>query len=229
VATVATACEAIDDGRYEEAKRIVQYLVDEGKGLHDLMCDWVWDLLTQVARRYGEEEMYQVLRGSQDSWMLKRTWKAFLRLTVEQRVWLSAEVARAHRSGPRQDGGIVVTEDEDRYTLEMDPCGSGGRMRRGDPVDGTASRLGPPYEFGQTRTAHDWSWGKKNVPYYCVHCAVNEQLPMEWGGHPLWVTGFAEDASKPCRWHFYKRAEAIPAEYYARLGREKPAKGAGRY
>ena len=104
----------------------------------------------------------------------------------------------------------------------MDPCGSGGRMRRGDPVDNTPSRLGPPYNFGVTRKAYPWSWNRKNVPYYCIHCAINEILPIEWGGYPLWVTGYTEDASKPCYWHFYKEPRLIPAEYFQRLGFEKP-------
>jgi hypothetical protein len=157
--------------------------------------------------------------------MMRRTWKAFLRLSVEERVQLTAEVMRSHRCGPAQQGELEVIDEGDRYTIRMDPCGSGGRMRRGDPVDGTPSRLGPPYHFGKTRAAHDWSWGQKDVPYYCLHCCLNELLPMEWGGHPLWVTGYDPDAAKPCAWHFYKRAELIPERYYARVGRRKPAEG----
>ena len=227
--TPEAICQAIDEGRLEEAKALAWYTIDEGKGLHDLYCDWVWDLLSGIAERHGEEEMYRCLRTSQASWMMRRSWKGFLKLTVEERVQVTAEMMRAHRCGPEQDGEVQVIEDEDRYTILMDPCGSGGRMRRGDPVNGTPSRLGPPYAFGVTREAHDWSFGKKDVPYYCVHCALNEMLPMEWGGHPLWVTGYDADAEKPCAWHFYKSAERIPEDYYRRAGREKPGPGEGQY
>ena len=228
-ATQDLICEAIDAGRYEEAKALARYTVPEGKSLHDLFCDWIWDLLTRVANRLGENAMYQVLRESQASWMLKRTWKGFLGMPVEQRVQLTAEMMRAHHGGPLQDGSMEITEDAERYSIIMDPCGSGGRMRRGDPVDGTPSRLKPPYEFGVTRDAHDWSWGRKGVPYYCLHCCVNEMLPMEWGGHPLWVTDYEDDPAKPCTWHFYKTAEAIPERYYSRVGRTKPPAGEGSY
>ena len=221
--------EAIDAGRLDEAKALAEYVIPEGKGLHDLMCDWVWNLLTEVANRHGEEEMYAVLRASQEGWMLKRTWKGFLRMTVEERMQVTAEIMRAHRCGPDQDGSAEIIEEDDCYRILMDPCGSGGRMRRGDTVDGTPSRLGPPYNFGSTQEAHDWSFGEKAVPYYCVHCALNELLPMEWGGHPLWVTDYDPDASKPCAWRFYKTADAIPEHYYTRAGREKPAPGAGEY
>jgi hypothetical protein len=95
-------------------------------------------------------------------------------------------------------------------------------MRRGDPVNATPSRLGPPYNFGATKKAYPWSWGRTNVPYYCIHCAVNEILPTEWGGYPLWVTGYSDDAAVPCYWHFYKNPARIPAEYFERLGFKKP-------
>ncbi len=221
--------EAIDAGRYDEARQLAQYTIAEGKSLHDLFCDWVWDMQTQVAKRHGEEALGEMLRGSQETWMLRRTWKGFLQLPVKQRVELTAEMMRSHHGGPKQDGFVEFIEDDQRISLRMDPCGSGGRMRRGDPVDGTPSRLGAPYNFGTTQQPHDWSWGLTGVPYYCTHCAMNEILPMEWGGHPLWVTEFNPDASQPCHWHFYKKAEDIPEQYYARVGRTKPAPGEGKY
>jgi len=221
--------QAVDAGRTDEAKALARYTVPEGKALHDLFCDWLWDLFTRIARRHGEDELYQTLRETQGGWMMKRTWRAFLKMSVSERVQLTAEMMRAHRCGPSQQGDIEVIDEGERYAVRMDPCGSGGRMRRGDPVDGTPSRLGPPYDFGVTEQAHDWSWGQAGVPYYCVHCAMNELLPMEWGGHPLWVTGYDPDHSRPCHWYFYKRAEDIPEEFYTRLGRQKPPAGEGAY
>lgn len=50
------------------------------------------------------------------------------------------EIARAYRCGPRLDSCIEIIEEGDRYTILMDPCGSGGRMRWGTP--GTVCRRG---------------------------------------------------------------------------------------
>jgi hypothetical protein len=36
------------------------------------------------------------------------------------------------------------------------------------------------------------------------------------------VTGYSDDASKPCYWHFYKSPELIPDIYFERLGFKKP-------
>jgi hypothetical protein len=227
--TQELVADAVDAGDSDAAKALARYMVPEGKGLHDLFCDWIWNLLDFIARRHGEEEMHQALRASQGGWMLRRTWRGFLAMTVEARVQLTAEIMRAHHGGPKQDGELEVIEDEEKFTILMDPCGSGGRMRRGDPVDGTPSRLGPPYDFGVTQAAHDWCFGEKGVPYYCVHCAINEKLPMEWGGHPLWVTDYDPDPDKPCAWLFYKRADDIPEPYYTRAGHQKPEPGEGAY
>jgi hypothetical protein len=213
---------AIDDGRLEEAKELARYIIPEGKGLHDLFCDWIYDIYSKIGAEYGDEAVYKMTRSTQGTWMMKRTWKAFTRMSVEDQVYLTCEIMRSHRGGPKQDGALEVIEEDDRISIKMDPCGSGGRMRRGDPVDGTPSRLGPPYNFGVTSKPYPWSFGIKGVPYYCLHCAANEILPIEWGGYPLWVTGYNEDHQAPCYWHFYKKPELIPEKYFTRLGFKKP-------
>ena len=156
--------KAIDEGRYDEAKALAGYFIPEGKALHDLFCDWIWDIFTKTSETNGEEAVYKLCRSTQETWMMRRTWKGLSKMSVEERVRVNAEVMRSHRCGPQQDGGIEVIEQDDRFSIRMDPCGSGGRMRRGDPVDGTPSRLGSPYNFGATKKAYPWSWGRKNVP-----------------------------------------------------------------
>ncbi|MFC1669487.1 hypothetical protein ACFL20_03790 [Spirochaetota bacterium] len=214
--------EAIEEGRLEDAKNLARYFVPEQKALHDLFCDWIWDIYTKIGEEHGDEAVYKMSRSTQETWMLRRTWKAFTKMPVKDQVALTAEILRSHRGGPKQDGELEVIEEEDRFTIKMDPCGSGGRMRRGDPVDGTPSRIGPPYNFGVTKEGHDFCWGKKGVPYYCIHCAVNEIMPLEWGGYPMWVTEYTDDHEAPCAWHFYKKPELIPEKYFTRLGFKKP-------
>jgi hypothetical protein len=216
-------CRCIDDGNLEMAKELAQYFVPESKGLHDLYVDWTADIFDKVAKKYGEEAMYELLRATQSTWMMRRTWSGLSKMQPFHRLILNAEIFRGHRCGPRQMGELNFREDENKYELLCDPCGSGGRIRRGDPIDGTPSRLGKPYNFGVTSKAYDWSWGQAGVPYYCIHCAINEILMMEWGGWPLWVTEYNPDATKPCAWHFYKTPQAIPEKYWTRLGFKKPA------
>jgi hypothetical protein len=55
--------EAIEAGRDDEAKALAHYTVPEGKALHDLFCDWLWDLFTRIAERHGEDELYTMAAG----------------------------------------------------------------------------------------------------------------------------------------------------------------------
>jgi len=215
-------CREIDAGNCELAKELTQYIVPEGKGLHDLYCDWCYDMFDKVAKKYGEDDLHELLRATQSTWMMYRTWKGMQRMTPFERLSINAEVFRAHRCGPRQQGELSISEEDDRYILQVDPCGSGGRMRRGDVVDGTPSRLAKPYNFGVTSKPYWWSWSQANVPYYCLHCAMCEILMIEWGGWPMHVTAYDPDPDKPCAWIFYKSPELIPEEYWTRLGFKKP-------
>lgn len=172
--------KAIDEGRYSEAKALALYRIPEGKALHDLYCDWIWDILTKTAEFYGEEAVYKLCRSTQETWMLKRTWKALLKMPVEERVYVNAEIMRSHRCGPEQDGQIEIIDEPDRISIKMDPCGSGGRMRRGDPVDGTPSRLGPPYNFGVTKSLIPGAG--ENLTFLIIACIVLSMRSYQLSG-----------------------------------------------
>jgi len=137
---------------------------------------------------------------------------------------------RGHLCGPGRRGELEVDEDDDKIVVRFDPCGSGGRQQRGDPVEGTPSRALAPYEFGVTQAEHDWAWNEKGVCYYCAHCCFALELwPAEQWGHPVRVVDSplypAESTGpepKKCTWTVYKRLDAIPAEAYERIGRRKP-------
>ena len=138
---------------------------------------------------------------------------------------------RGHLVGPDRNGDIEVTEDEEKYVIAFDPCGSGGRGQRGDLVEGTPSRSEAPYNFGVTTEEHDWAWNEKGVCYYCAHCCFAlEYWPAQQWGHPLRVIDsplYPEETSgeqpKKCTWTIYKSVDAIPAAAYARIGMSKPA------
>jgi len=202
--------EAIQAGRMEEALEIVDYLPVEGQRIHDLMCDGWWAFMTYIADSFGEEELYKCLRKMGEAY-----YKGLQKLTPLEFVHLRTESQRAHRSGPDDMGDCVVTEEEDRYVITFDPCGSGGRMRR-------VGRMDPPFNFGRTKKAYPWSWNKAGVPYYCLHCAIwSEILPIEWYGFPQRVTAYNEDHNAPCAWYIYKDPENIPEEYFTRVGKKK--------
>jgi|GEM_PF-2862446 len=127
-----------------------------------------------------------------------------------------AEHLRLHFSGDKtRGGGIEIIEDEEKYRLVFDACGSGGALRR---------RLDKNGQLPKLAKAGPATWNRANeVPAYCAHCAFNEMTAIDKYGYPILVTDFNPDPQKPCGWTVYKDPDAIPATYYERLGRTKPA------
>lgn len=216
--TLTRLKESIADSRANDALELADYFLSEGKRLHDLMCDWVYATLDFIARSFGEEAIYDALRHAGEK--IRRPYlEHAAKLTVEERVYLQAEGMRSHRSGPGEIGEILIVEEEERYVMSFNPCGSGGRMRRTGQLDNLPPRTGPPYSFGKTSIPYPWSWSKSGVPYYCLHCCVwSEIQAIEWIGFPFRITDYQDDPEKPCRFLFYKQPELIPDHFLDRIG-----------
>ena len=220
-----------------EADRAVAAVRDLREGwrqLHDRGADFQAGLLTVVARRFGEARIEDCFRHVLEPYLQER-YKPFdvrevpYEDTVFRNLYLTFEAMRAHLCGPGRDGSLEYEEHDDRVVVKFDPCGSGGRMQRGDEIEKTPSRVEAPYEFGVTQAEYDWAWNEKGVCYYCAHCCFAlERWPAERWGHPIRVVDSplypdeTGEQPKKCTWTVYKSLEAIPAEAYARIGLSKP-------
>jgi hypothetical protein len=213
---------AVDRGSDSELAVVVAELRDKCRAVHDAQADWCWGLLTILRDALGEDAMDEVFRVTQGAWVSER-YAALAEMTPEESFQLTIEGMRGHHCGRLRDGHIDVVEDDEKWVMSFDPCGSGGRMRRGDPARGQTPREDPPFEFGRTERPHDWSWNRTGVCLYCAHCAVvNEILPIEQLGSPMRVTDNPEQPGDPCTWTIYKRPELVPDEAYRRVGKPPP-------
>src|SRR5581483_11628794 len=91
--------EAIAAGRTEEALALVDYLVGGARSMHNVLTDWVWALLTWVARTHGEEEAGQALVESAEAWARPRygfTYEIPAKMSVEERVQQTVEAMHTH-------------------------------------------------------------------------------------------------------------------------------------
>lgn len=194
--------------------------------VHDIYGDWAWSLLSLAARLWGEECLGDMLRVTQDPWLTPRYAKA-AQMNAEESLQLAVEGMRGHFAGPGRVGEVTVTDEPSRYVISFDACGSGGRMRRGDPVWSSPSRLAPPYNFLNIAEAHPFTWNRKGVCAYCAHCAVALQMvPIERLGFPIRVTEYPDDPRDPCRWIIYKSPGLIPDEAYLEVGHAPPVRNA---
>ncbi len=190
--------EAIEAGNKEEALEILEYSFTNYRGLIDSLTLFRQMALTKIAA-YDESQVEKIHRARFTPFV--KNWMETTPGVVES----LQRFTESFRGIGMSD--FKVIEEPDRYVIVLEPCGTGGRMRRaGNAKDGT-------------KKGYDWSWGKRGVPYYCTHCCTfQEILPIEARGYPICVTDFNEDASKPCRHLYYKRPELIPDEYFTRIG-----------
>ncbi len=219
----------------DDAIRALRELRESWRRLHDRSADFQAALLTFVAVRFGEARIEDCYRHVLEPYLQERYRPFDVREqpyedTVYRNLYLTFEAMRAHLCGPGREGNLELEEHEDRVVVRFDPCGSGGRMQRGDSIEGTPPRAEPPYRFGVTQAEHDWAWNEKGVCYYCAHCCFAlERWPAEQWGHPIRVVDsplYPDEATgehpKQCTWTIYRSLEAIPAEAYERIGRRKP-------
>jgi hypothetical protein len=219
----------------QEAKESLDRLRESWRQLHDRGADMMAGLLTFVARRLGEPALERCFRFVLEPYLQER-YKPFdireqpYESTIYRNLYLTFEAMRAHLCGPSRAGDLEVEEHEDRWVVRFDPCGSGNRSLRGDPVEGTGSRAEAPYEFGVTKGRYNWAWNEEGICYYCAHCCFAlERWPAEQWGHPIRIVDsprYPDETKGPnpvkCSWTIYKSLAAIPGEAYRRIGMVKP-------
>ncbi|MBI2877754.1 MAG: hypothetical protein HYY20_12825 [Candidatus Tectomicrobia bacterium] len=200
---------AIDAGRYEEAKALARQMEEESPPIIYILEEWVTALLSYIGRSQGDEALVEALRHSANTWM-RPMHDGLLKLDFRGQVEGFAAIFRAHTGR-----GLRVEEDDEKVTLFLDPCGSGGRMVKG-------GYFGPPKDLLQVQKAQGITFGREGFPSYCTHCAVvHHIMPIEWAGAPLPPIEVGSGPGDPCKWHFYKDRAAIPARFYAQVGKEK--------
>lgn len=218
-----------------DARRELEGLREDWRRLHDRYADLMAGVLAFVARRFGEPRLEECYRYVLEPYIQERYMPFDVRThpyeeTVARNLYLVFEAMRGHLVGPTRRGEMELQEFNDRYEVRFDPCGSGGRSMRGDPDEGTGSRVLAPYEFGVTEGRYDWAWNEQGVCYYCAHCCLAlERLPAERWGHPvrvvdppLWRGEDDPATRKACQWTVYKSLDAIPERAYERIGLRKP-------
>jgi hypothetical protein len=209
------ALAALRQGQREEAAAAVDCYYEHARACHDALIEYLWAFSAAMARQGGDELVDEVLSAAfRGVPAINMMWPALHVFGPAEAAFFLAEHLRGHFSGAGRQGGVEIIEEADRYRLVMDPCGSGGAVRRklaGSELAGAG--------VGSTKTAT--AWGQTGVPFYCMHCAHNELRSIETVGFPRWVTEYDPDPNKPCGWTIYKNPDDIPDRYFERLGLRK--------
>jgi hypothetical protein len=219
----------------QKALAALEEMKETWRQTHDRDVDHTYGLMSAIQERFGGEgisKMYEQLLVPLFAWRYnkfdidKHPWDEGLETLMR----VACEAMRGHLVGPERTGDFELTELDDRYVLEFNPCGSGGRTLRGDPIEGTPPRMEPPYSWGVAQEPASWNHFTPGVCLYCAHCIIlMEEMPMDRFGYPVRVVdppiyGGTEADGSPqrCRWSMFKDPAAVPEEYYERVGRTKP-------
>jgi hypothetical protein len=222
--------------RLNEALAKLDEFKETWRRCHDRDVDHVYGLMSEIKTRCGEAaigEMYQRVLLPLFSWRYEKfdidrhPWDEAL----ETLMLVACEAMRGHLVGPERTGDFELVEEEDRYILRFDPCGSGGRTVRGDWLENTPPRMEPPYNWKVSEEEKSWNHYAKGVCLYCSHCIVlMEEMPIDRFGYPVRVidppvypdTNRDPAVRQKCQWQMFKDPTKVPEEYYTRVGRTKP-------
>ena len=202
---------AVADRDADRVRALLTAKTERHRQSHDVYTQTMARLMSTMVDLLGADGLEEILRevGEDNRGMFEPNAVAGARAQVEG----FSKALRAHL------GTIRVTEDEDRFTITQDPCGSGGRLMRAGMFDG---------EHALRRVSSDGALtvGRENFPSYCTHCPVwLGQQHLEWFGLPL-VHEPPRTNGDPCVQHIYKRADRVPTDYRDLVGR-RAAKRAG--
>jgi len=226
---------AIEASDWHRAEALAAELKETWRRLKDRDGDHAYGLIDAVVVNLGEDKLGamwdSVIRPLFDWRYAKfdvavQPWED----SLDQLMMVACESMRAHLVGVDRTGDFELREYEDRYVLRFDPCGSGGRFVRGDTIEGTPSRMEPPYNWSVSKEPHTWNHGKVGICHYCTHCiTLMEEMPIDRFGYPVRVVDppiYPDNdptSRQFCQWQMFKSPEAVPVEYYERVGRSKPA------
>jgi len=196
----------IEAGNAEEVKKFYAYMEKGFQDLHDLYREWTSLLLSHVYREYGVEALEQCLRFSSEKrwmpWMMED-------ITHDPRERLRGWVTLLLGNFAK----IRVDEDDEKFTIFQDPCGSCGRQIR----DGCYK---PPLNLAVVKEKHPITFNNGEVTVYQAHLAVMHTImPIERIGAPWPAIVCPKGATGgPCRIFLYKNPRTAAPEHYTMVG-----------
>ena len=160
--------KVIQAGDKQQAIAMVVEMEKNKRDFDDSYRQWIDLMLTYVADKLGEDAVYEVHRLNGERALWPRMGWIYSDMSIEDKVRRRAYTW----TDWHMDNLTEITEDDEKFAFKMKVCLSGGRIRNW-PV------------HGETREAHDWSFGQKGISLYCAHCAtVLEKMGIEKMGYP---------------------------------------------
>jgi len=207
---VQAALEAVEVGDKDKARESIKRMHEDAQKMIDSYLGWVTDMMDYIYVNYGEAEFEKALRKR---FQRSESQKAarYDNMDFRTRVQTQATALRALLQP------LEITEDDEKVSIKMNPCGSGQRLVQSGAYE-------PPRSISRMKPQR-LTWGRPDFPLYCSHGALQEIINIETLGYPTYVHELPEKVgTEPCRFNLYKNPAEIPEEVYKRVGLKKPKK-----
>jgi hypothetical protein len=196
--------QAIEAGDIARARALVD-LKEQGQyvPLHDRMVRFMAESFGWVLRWFGPGELLRFHLATAEA--QRPGFEKWEQMSAAEFTRATAFLLKQHM------GQFLVREDDEKFTIEQTPCGSGGRLRLKGAYEG-------PDALPFVEAPGPLTFGEPRLPVYCSHCPIwNGTAPLAWFGRAHWVF---ENASRPdggCTLHIYKRHDGTPPEYAGKV------------
>ncbi|MBI4303575.1 MAG: hypothetical protein HY665_04490 [Chloroflexi bacterium] len=205
--------EAIDAGDKDRAKKLVRRFNDIALANQDMYVKWVTSDLSFIGRNFGDKAVEDALRAFFTPFM-KEGARVF-QGTDEDGIRLKLKAlltALKNHLVP-----VRITEDDEKFVLEMQPCGTGGRLINSKGYEDN-------YNLLKIKKPQAMTCGQADFPAYCAHGPVVAMVTTEMTGAPFFFEEPSTDLGKvPCKFYLYKNPMDAPEALYAKVGKKKKA------
>lgn len=165
---------------------------------HDFSISLMALLFGETEKRRGSEYLSKILDSAYNS-VFRLFYPVFQRLTEEENL---RYLSRTHHYHMMQ---FELSEERDRYKFRLDPCGSGGRLLRGE-MWRDLFRYGRQSAAVTVKGPRSLTFGRDELPVYCTHCAAHNK--DQFASDVLYFVndGHAQTApGAPCVQYTYKK------------------------
>ncbi len=186
----------IDAGDRQTAKALSQRMYNEFLAMHDLYRDWITHLLSFIGKRYGDETLYEALKETVGGYT-SRLGDRYADKPIQRKIEILVAGLRGHLQP------FKIEEDDEKFTITPQPCGSGGRLIKEDAY-------GPPCNFLKIEKPQSMTFNRSGFPVYCAHCYFQNISPIEPQGPPLFITEPSQQpGEEPCHIYIYKKGVQV--------------------
>jgi hypothetical protein len=219
---VQAIAERLDAGR-ADVEELLRGQRRDWMPWHDFVIVWLEYFYASALEIGGADYLDQMLAQTYEP-AFHAGFPRYAALSNEDRVTEGARTWHYHMAE------FTVTEEADRYVFRLDPCGSGGRLYRGQ-VWRDMFHYGEPLS-PLMPAPHPINFNRADAPTYCTHCAASNRPQLRGAGDgktPLFfvLDGHAQSApGLPCRQILFKKgapASAPEPALYAQVGLMPPA------